>query len=242
MAIVTGASKGIGAGIALHLAAAGAKVAVNYASSKDGADKVVSDIAEQGGTAIAIGADVSNEADAARLISETLEAFGQIDIIVNNAAYFRFGPVEQTTLEGFRRHFETNVFGPIQVLVQALDHLGPGSSIINIGSAGVVNPINNAVLYGGSKAALEKITTFMAKELGPREIRVNMVRPGATDTEGNRLIGTFDDPEIMAALKEHTSLGRIGTPDDVAPAITFLASDDARWITGAVLDASGGFS
>lgn len=240
-AIVTGASKGIGAEIARQLAAAGAAVAVNYASDREGAERVVADIAAAGGRAIAVGADVSTEEGASALVTAAVEAFGRLDIIVNNAAYFNFGPVEGVTLDAFRRHFEVNVFGTIQMIRSASPHLGEGASIINIGSAGTVNPVPNAVLYGGSKAALDRTTLFLAKELGPRGIRVNAVRPGATDTEGNRRIGTMDNPDAVKGLIEHTSLGRFGTPADVAPAVVFLASDEAGWITGAILDASGGF-
>lgn len=241
VAVVTGSSKGIGAGIARALAAAGAKVAVNFVTGRSDAEKVVAEIEAHGGIAHAIGADVSDEVQAGLLVAQTVEQFGRLDIVVNNAAHFRFGPVETIDLPEFRRHFEVNVFGAIQVVRHALPHLRPGSSIINIGSAGVDNPTPDAVLYGSSKAAIERMSLFMSKELGPREIRVNVVRPGATDTEGNRRAGSMDDERVMAALVEHTALGRIGFPEDIAPAVVFLASDDARWITGATLDVSGGF-
>lgn len=241
VAIVTGSSKGIGAEIAFRLAEAGAAVAVNYASDRAGAEGVVERIAAAGGRAIAVPADVSSERDVAQLVERTLEAFGRLDVIVNNAAHFSFGPVEQVTVESYRRHFDTNVLGAILLIREASAHLEPGASIINIGSAGVRNPLPDAVLYASSKAALERVTSFLAKELGPRGIRVNMVLPGATDTEGNRRVGTLDNDLAVKALIEHTALGRFGMPEDVAPAVLFLASDEASWITGAFLDASGGF-
>lgn len=241
VALVSGASKGIGAGIARALAAAGAKVAVNYASSMSGAESVVEEIKGSGGTAHAIGADVSDEDQAADLVARTIEQFGGLDIVVNNAAHFRFDPIESVDLAAFRRHFETNVFGAIQLVRHALPHLKPGSSVINIGSSGIDNPTANAVLYGSSKAAIEKLSLFLAKELGPRGIRVNTIRPGATVTEGNRSAGSMDDDGVMAALVSHTALGRVGYPKDIAPAVVFLASAKAGWITGATLDVSGGF-
>lgn len=242
VAIVTGASKGIGAEIAVRLAAEGARVAVNFASSQVGAQAVVDRIQAAGGKARAIRGDVAREADAAALVTTTVDAFGGLDILVNNAAYFDFGPIETITTAAFHQHFDVNVLGPLLMSRQALAYLRPGAAIVHIGSAGIDNPGPNALLYAGSKAALEKITTFMARELGPRGIRVNMVRPGATDTEGNRRVGTLDDAAIVDALIAHTALGRVGHPRDVAPAVAFLASDEAAWITGAVLDASGGFA
>lgn len=241
VAIVTGSSKGIGAEVAVQLAAAGAAVTVNYASDGDGAAKTVARIEAAGGRAIAVAADVSSEADVANLVRRTVEEFGGVDIVVNNAAYFSFGPVEGISVEAYRRHFDTNVLGAILLVREASPHLKPGSSIINIGSAGVRNPMANAVLYASSKAALERLTAFLAKELGPRQIRVNMVLPGATDTEGNRSLGTLDNEAAVKTLIEHTALGRFGLPEDVAPAVLFLASDEAGWITGTFLDASGGF-
>ena len=224
------------------MAEAGACVTVNYLSDRDGAESVVNRIEAAGGKAIAIAADVSCEADVANLVSRTVTEFGGIDIVVNNAAYFSFGPVEDISVEAYRRHFDTNVLGAILLIREVSPHLRQGASIINIGSAGVLNPIPNAVLYASSKAALERLTRFLAKELGPRQIRVNMVLPGATDTEGNRRIGTLDNDEAVKALIEHTALRRFGNPEDVAPAVLFLASDEAGWITGTLLEASGGFS
>jgi len=241
VAIVTGGSKGIGAEIAFQLARAGAAVAVNYSSDRAGAERAVERIVALGGKAMAVAADVSSEADVARMVALTVETFGRLDIVVNNAAYFSFGPVEEITLEDYRRHFDVNVLGAILLTREASPHFKEGGSIINIGSAGVLNPLPNALLYAGSKAALERITRFLSKELGPRQIRVNMVLPGATDTEGNRRIGTMDNPEAVQALVEHTALRRFGSPEDVAPAVVFLASDDAAWITGTLLEASGGF-
>jgi 3-oxoacyl-[acyl-carrier protein] reductase len=242
VAIVTGSSKGIGAEVAFRMAEAGACVTVNYASDRDGAERVVSRIGAAGGRAIAIAADVSSEAEVANLVSGTVAEFGGIDIVVNNAAYFSFGPIENISVESYRRHFDTNVLGAILMIREAIPHLKEGASIVNIGSAGVLNPLPNALLYASSKAALERLTRFLAKELGPRQIRVNMVLPGATDTEGNRRIGTLDNDEAVKALIEHTALKRFGIPEDVAPAVLFLASDEAGWITGTMLEASGGFS
>ena len=242
VAIVTGGSKGIGAEIAFRLAEAGAEVAVNYASDRDGAGRVVERIEASGGRAIAIAADVSSEDEVKDLVAQTVSAFGRLDIVVNNAAYFSFGPIEGISVEDYRRHFDVNVLGALLLIREASPHLVEGGSIINIGSAGVLNPNPNAVLYAGSKAALERITRFLAKELGPRQIRVNMVLPGATDTEGNRRIGTLDNEDAVNALIEHTALRRFGHPADVAPAVVFLASDEASWITGTMLEASGGFS
>lgn len=242
VAIVTGSSKGIGAEIAFQLAEAGAGVTVNYASDREGAERTVARIEGAGGRAIAVGADVSREEDAAKLVAETVSAFGRLDILVNNAAYFSFDPIEKITVEDYRRHFDVNVLGAILLIREASPHLQAGASIINIGSAGVLNPMPNVILYAGSKAALERITRNLAKELGPRRIRVNMVLPGATDTEGNRRIGTLDNDEAVEVLIKHTALGRFGLPEDVAPAVLFLASDEAGWITGTFLDASGGFS
>ncbi|MBO9601119.1 MAG: glucose 1-dehydrogenase [Novosphingobium sp.] len=242
VAIVTGGSKGIGAEIAFRLADAGAAVAVNYASDREGAERVVERIGAAGGRAVALGADVSSESDVQGLVAQAVAAFGRLDIVVNNAAYFSFGPVEAISVDDYRRHFDVNVLGAILLTREASPHLTEGGSIINIGSAGVLNPMPNALLYAGSKAALERITRFLAKELGPRQIRVNMVLPGATDTEGNRRIGTLDNEAAVKALIEHTALRRFGHPEDVAPAVVFLASDEAAWITGTMLEASGGFS
>lgn len=241
-AIITGSSKGIGAEIALRMAAAGAAVTVNYASDRAGAERVLARIQATGGRAIAVAADVSREDDAADLVAQTVASFGRLDILVNNAAYFSFDPIEKITVEDYRRHFDVNVLGAILLIREASPHFQAGASIINIGSAGVLNPIPNVSLYAGSKAAMERITRNLAKEFGPRKIRVNMVLPGATDTEGNRRIGTLDSDDAVKALIEHTALGRFGQPEDVAPAVLFLASDEAEWITGTFLEASGGFS
>lgn len=241
-ALVTGSSKGIGAEIAFRLAEAGAAVTVNYASDREGAERVVARIEANGGRAIAVAGDVSREGDVANLVAQTVSAFGRLDILVNNAAYFSFDPIEKIRVDDYRRHFDVNVLGAILLIREASPHLTAGASIINIGSAGVLNPMPNVILYAGSKAALERITRNLAKEFGPRQIRVNMVLPGATDTEGNRRIGTLDGKEVVEALIKHTALGRFGMPEDVAPAVLFLASDEAKWITGTFLEASGGFS
>ena len=240
VAIVTGASKGIGAGIAKAMAEAGAAVTVNYASSREGAERVVDEIVRAGGRAIMAGGDVSIAADAERIVAETVNAFGALHTLVNNAAFFKFGPIESITEEDFHRHFNVNVLGAILMTQKALKHFAPGASVINIGSAGVLTPTPNSTLYSGTKATLDMITQVWSKELGPHQIRVNTIWPGVTDTEGNRRVGSFDD-DAVRMLTEKTALGRIGHPGDIAPAAVFLASDDAAWITGATLNVSGGF-
>lgn len=242
IALVTGSSKGIGAEIAVRMAEAGAAVAVNYASDREGAERVVARIEAAGGRAIAVAADVSSEPEVKLLVERTVAELGGLDIVVNNAAFFSFDPIEKISVEDYRRHFDVNVLGAILVIREASPHLKAGASIINIGSAGVLNPMPNVILYAGSKAAMERITRNLSKEFGPRQIRVNMVLPGATDTEGNRRIGTLDNDDAVKALIEHTALRRFGLPEDVVPAVLFLASDEAGWITGTFLEASGGFS
>jgi 3-oxoacyl-[acyl-carrier protein] reductase len=227
VAIVTGASKGIGASIAKHLAAEGAAVVVNYASSREGADRVVAEIARAGGRAIAIQADLAKPADVDRLFAETAKAFGRLDVLVNNAGIYEFRPLEDITPEHFHKYFDVNVLGVLLASRAAVKHFGPaGGSIINISS-------------GATKAAVEAITGVLAKELGPRRIRVNAVLPGVVLTEGVRA-GGFDEGDFRKEMEARTPLGRIGQPEDIAPAVVFLAAEDSAWITGESLLVAGG--
>ncbi len=240
VAIVTGASKGIGAGIAKDLAAAGAAVVVNYSSSKEGADKVVAEITGKDGVAIAVQGDVAKIADVQRLFAETKTAFGSLDILVNNAGVFQFNPVEAVTEDEFHRQFNTNVLGPILTIQESLKYFGPeGGSIINIGSVVGGNPPPNAVVYTSTKGALDTVTVGLSKELAPRKIRVNSVNPGGTETEGAHSAGIIGS-EFETMMVAQTPLGRLGQPEDIARVVTFLASDDAGWVTGEKLTVSGG--
>ena len=242
VAVVTGASKGIGAGIAKHLAAEGAAVVVNYSSSKSGADKVVDEITKRGGKAIAVQADVAKKKDIDRLFAETKKTFGRLDILVNNAGVFEFLPLEQVTEEHFHRHFDINVLGLLLAIQEATKYFGPeGGSVINISSSASVSAPAVASVYSATKAAVDTITKSLAKELGPRKIRVNAINPGMVETEGLRA-GGFIGSELQKMFESQSPLGRIGQPDDVAPAVVFLASPDARWITGETLVVSGGYS
>ena len=242
VALVTGASKGIGAGIAKGLAAAGASVAVNYASDRGGAEAVVAAITAAGGRAIAVRGDVSKSADVARLFAETKAAYGAPDVLVNNAAVYQLGPLEAMTEEEFHREFNTNVLGPLLMIREAVKYFGPrGGSIINIGSVATQLTPPNLSIYTATKAALDAITRVLAKELGPRRIRVNSINPGATATEGARaagVIGVGSDFEKQTIAM--TPLGRIGQPSDIAPIAVFLASDESSWLTGEIIVASGG--
>lgn len=241
VAVVTGASKGIGASIAKHFAAEGAKVVVNYASSKDGADKVVKTITDNGGTAIAIQADVSNEADVARLFDQTRKAFGALDILVNNAVSQGYAPIEQISAEAFHQSFNVNVLGPILTIQAALKLFGDkGGNIINISSGASKYPLPNASLYSSTKAALDAFTIALSKELGSRNVRINSVLPGATETEGATSAGVTKGSEYEKMFIANTPLGRRGQPEDIAKAVVFLASDDAAWITGEQISVSGG--
>ncbi|MGA9777084.1 MAG: SDR family NAD(P)-dependent oxidoreductase [Limisphaerales bacterium] len=241
VAVVTGASKGIGASIAKHLAAEGASVVVNYASSKAGADKVVGEITAHGGKAIAVQGSVAKKADIERLFAETRKAFGQTDILVNNAGVYEFGPLEQISEEHFHKQFNTNVLGLILTTQEALKHFnGDGGSVINISSVVGVNPMPGATVYSATKAAVDAVTKSLAKELGPKKVRVNSINPGMIETEGTHGAGIIgSDFEKNAAAQ--TPLGRIGQPQDVATVATFLASADSGWITGETFLVSGGF-
>lgn len=241
VAIVTGASKGIGAAIATHLAAAGASVVVNYSSSKEGADRVVDLIAKRGGTAVAVQADVSQQADIDRLFAATETAFGRVDILVNNAGVLEFAPLADITVEHFHRQFNLNVLGLLLSSQKAAASFGDeGGSIINISSVVAVTAQPNGSVYSATKSAVDAITSSLAKELGARKIRVNSIRPGLIETEGAHTAGFIgSDFDRMATAQ--TPLGRIGQPDDIGPVAVFLASDDSRWITGETLLVSGGY-
>jgi len=239
-AVVTGASKGIGASIALHLAAEGASVAVNYASGKEGADRVVAEITHSGGKAIAVQANIARPSDVQRLFAEAKRAFGRLDILVNNAGIYEFSPLEEITEEHFHKHFDLNVLGLILASREAVRHFdSAGGSIINIGSTITSITPPNTTVYTATKGAVDAITRTLAKELGPRHIRVNSINPGMVETEGARA-GGFVDGDIRKELEARTPLGRIGQPHDVAPAAVFLASEDAAWITGETLLIAGG--
>jgi 3-oxoacyl-[acyl-carrier protein] reductase len=240
VALVTGASKGIGAGIARSLAAEGAAVAVNYASSKEGADRVVDEITKRNGRAIAIHGDVASLGDIERIFAETHRAFGQLDILVNNAGIYRFAPLEEITEEHFHQHFNINVLGLILATREAVKYFGSrGGSVINIGSgASRVTPANSCV-YTATKGAVDAVTGVLAKELGPRKIRVNSINPGYVETEGTHT-GGFVGSDLVQGFIAQTPLGRGGQPDDIGPIAAFLASDEARWLTGECLLASGG--
>jgi 3-oxoacyl-[acyl-carrier protein] reductase len=240
VAVVTGASKGIGAGIAKGLAAEGASVVVNYSSSKDGADRVVAEITGQGGKAIAVQGDVSKAADVQRIFADTRKAFGHLDILVNNAGIYEFAPLEQITEEQFHRMFNTNVLGLILATKEASKHFGPeGGSVINVGStASQITPPTSAV-YTATKGAVDAVTHVLAKELGPRKIRVNSINPGMIETEGVHTGGLYGG-DMQKTFEAQTPLGRIGQPEDIAPIAVFLASGDSGWLTGETLLASGG--
>jgi len=240
VAVVTGASKGIGAEIARQLAAEGASVVVNYASSRDGADKVVADITGAGGKAVAIQGDVAKAADMERLFAEAARTFGPVGVLVNNAGIYRFGAAEAVSEEDFHQHFNTNVLGVLLAVREALKHFAPeGGSIINLSSVvSRLAPPQNAV-YVATKGAVEGITRSLAKELGARKIRVNAIGPGLVETEGTHAGGIIGSDFERQAVG-HTPLGRAGRPGDIAPVAVFLASDDSRWMTGEVLFVSGG--
>ncbi len=240
VAVVTGASKGIGAGIAKALAAEGAAVVVNYASSKEGADRIVAEILGKGGKAVAIQGDVAKAADVQRIFSETKNRFGRLDVLVNNAGVYEFGALEEITEEHFHRQFNTNVLGLILAIQEAAKAFGPeGGSVINIGSAvSRLAPPTSAV-YTATKGAVDAVTHVLAKELGSKNIRVNSINPGMVETEGTHTAG-FIGSDFQKQFETQTPLGRIGQPGDIAPIAVFLASADSGWLTGETLLASGG--
>ena len=239
VAIVTGASKGIGAAIAKGIAQAGAKVVANYASDRPGAEKVVAAITTAGGQAVAVKADVSKSSDVQELFEQTIRTFGRLDILVNNAGVYRFEPIEAVT-EEFHRVYNTNVLGALLTMQEAIKRFGPdGGTIINIATAGISTTAPMSSVYTSSKSALVTLSHVLAKELGPRNIRVNVVAPGATETEGAHAIGVLEGP-MVKQLVDGTPLGRLGQPEDIVGPVVFLASSDAHWVTGEVLFASGG--
>lgn len=240
VAVVTGASKGIGAGIAKSLAAEGASVVVNYSSSKDGADRVVAEIIEKGGKAIAVQGDVSKLPEAKRLFAETKSKYGKLDVLVNNAGVYEFGPIADITAEHFHRQFDTNVLGLLLATQEAVKLFGDeGGSVVNIGSlVSRITPAGSSV-YSATKGAVDAITHVLAKELGPKKIRVNSINPGMVETEGTHSAG-FIGSEMETQLQGQTPLGRIGQPEDIGPIAVFLASAESGWMTGETMIASGG--
>ena len=240
VAVVTGASKGIGAAIAKQLAADGAQVVVNYASSRAGAEKVVSDITQAGGKALSVGASVANEADIDKLFAETKKAYGKVDILVNNAGVYAFSPLEQVTADEYKRQYDINVLGLLLTTKAALPHFpAQGGSVVNISSVVSTLAPASASVYSSTKGAVDTITKSLAKELGPRKIRVNAINPGLVITEGTQSAGLADSEFEQDAIAK-TPLGRAGQPDDIALPVSFLASDDSRWITGETIFVSGG--
>lgn len=239
VAVVTGASKGIGAGIAKALAAEGAAVVVNYASSKAGADAVVEVITAAGGQAIAVQGDVAKEAEAQGIIKAALDTFGRLDILVNNSGVYEFSAIEEATEEQYRRMFDVNVLGTLLTTKAAVPHLGEGASIINISSVVTSVLLPASAIYTGTKGAVDAITGVLANELGPRKIRVNAINPGVIETEGSHAVGVIGS-EMETGIIAQTPLGRTGQPDDIAKVAVFLASDESGWLTGEKLVASGG--
>ena len=239
VAIVTGASKGIGAAVAKTLAANGASVVVNYASSKSGADKIVEAIVAAGGNAVAVKGDVSKAAEAKELVDAAIKAFGRLDILVNNAGVYEFGPLEAVTEKQFHTMFDINVLGLLLVTQAAAPHLSEGGSIINIGSGVTAITPPQTVVYTASKGAVEAITGVLANEFGPRKIRVNTVSPSLTETDGTHSAGMLAS-DFEAGIIAQTPLGRLGQPQDIADIVAFVASDDARWLTGERISAGGG--
>lgn len=239
VAIITGASKGIGAATARSFAAEGASVIVNYASDKAGAEKVVGEIKAQGGNAHPVKANVSVAADVHHLFAEALRVFGRVDILVNNAGVYHFAPLEAVTEADFHRQFNTNVLGTILMIQEAAKHLPAGGSIINTSTIASVNPVAYSLVYAASKSAVDTVTKAMARELGPKKIRVNTIAPGGTVTEG---LEALELPEEFATqMIAATPLGRLGLPEDIARVAVFLASEDAAWVTGERLTVSGGY-
>jgi 3-oxoacyl-[acyl-carrier protein] reductase len=241
VAVVTGASKGIGAGIAKQLAAEGAAVVVNYASSREAADRVVNDILAKDGKAVAVQADVSKKHDVERLFAEVKKAYGRVDILVNNAGVYEFAPVESITAEHFHRQFDLNVLGLLWASQEAVKYIdAEGGSIINISSVVSTLAPPAASVYSATKAAVDAVTRSLAKELGPRKIRVNAINPGMVETEGFHAAG-IGASDMRRQVEQQTPLGRIGQPQDIAPAAVFLASDDSAWLTGETIYIAGGF-
>lgn len=240
VAVITGASKGIGADIARGLAKEGASVVVNYASSKEGAEKVVAEITKAGGKAIAVQGNVAKEADVQRLFAETQKAFGKLDILVNNAGVYQFAPIEEFTEEHFQFHFNTNVLGLLLSTREAVKLFGDnGGSIINVGSAATSLAVPSSSVYTATKGAVDSITSVLAKELGPKKIRVNSINPGMVETEGVHTLGILGS-DFQKGFEAQTPLGRIAQPDDITPIAVFLASSDSGWLTGEHVVASGG--
>jgi len=241
VAVVTGASKGIGASIAEHLAAEGASVVVNYASSKSGADAVVGRIARNGGKAVSAQADVSKPEDISRLFAETKAAYGKLDVLVNNAGIYEFAPLGSVTADHFHKQFDLNVLGLLLATQEAVKLIGPeGGSIINISSVVGPMPAQGGSVYSATKAAVDAVTISLSKELGPRKIRVNSLNPGMVETEGVRAAGLAES-DFRRTIESHTPLGRIAQPEEIARAAVFFASDDAGWVTGQSLILAGGY-
>jgi 3-oxoacyl-[acyl-carrier protein] reductase len=243
VAVVTGASKGIGASIAKHLAAEGASVVVNYSSSKEGADTVVAQITKNGGKAVAVKANVSKKADIASLFAETKKAFGRLDILVNNAGIYEFKPLEEVTEDHFHKQFDLNVLGTLLTTQEAVKHFdAAGGSVINLSSIVSTLGFPGASVYSATKAAVNVLTISLAKELGPKKIRVNAIAPGMVETEGTTAMGiTGAESEMRKHIESQTPVGRIGQPQDIASVAVFLASSDAAWISGETWFVSGGF-
>ena len=240
VAVVTGASKGIGAGIAKALADEGASVVVNYSTSKPDADRVVAEIAARGGKAIAVQGDVSKQAHIERLFSEVKQVFGRVDILVNNAGVYEFAPLEEVTEDLFHKHFNVNVLGLLLTTKEAVKHMGPeGGSVINIGSGASSMRPPNSTVYTATKAAVDAITGVLAKELGPRKIRVNSISPGMIETEGVHAAGLLGS-DFQKMVETQAPLGRMGQPDDISPTAVYLASSDSKYMTGETLLVSGG--
>jgi 3-oxoacyl-[acyl-carrier protein] reductase len=240
VAVVTGASKGIGAEVARHLAAEGAAVVVNYASSRAGAEKVVGEIRARGGNAVAVQADVSRPDDVRGLFAEARKAFGRLDVLVNNAGIYEFAPLEAITPEHFHRQFDLNVLGLILTTQKAVKYFGPeGGSVVNVSSFVSRLALPSTTVYSATKSAVDSITRTLSAELGPKKVRVNAVNPGMVMTEGN--VSAAEGSEFRKQVEAHTPLGRIGQVDDIAPAVAFFASDDAKWVTGETLDIAGGY-